>query len=80
MVQGVGFRFTVERIAVSLGLFGRVKNLFNGKVETLLEGEEGDLVDFLNKMKNGPMNQYIEKADVLWQEARRDFTDFRIRF
>ena len=79
-VQGVGFRFTTERIAVSLGLQGWVKNLFNGKVEIICEGEEPDLVLFLGKARNGPMKRYITGADVDWQEATGEFKDFTVRF
>lgn len=79
-VQGVGFRFTAERVAISLGLRGWVKNLFNGKVEVVCEGEESDLTDFLNKIKNGPIKQYIVNAQVTWREATGEFTGFAIRF
>lgn len=80
MVQGVGFRFTAERVALSLGLTGWVKNLRDGRVEVVCEGEESDLVEFINKMKNGPMKQYVTSAQVTWQEATGEFNDFEIRF
>ena len=80
MVQGVGFRFTAERVALNLGLRGWAKNLFDGRVEVISEGEEADLADFLNKMKNGPMKRYITDTSVTWQEATGEFKDFAIRF
>jgi len=79
-VQGVGFRFTAERIAVNLGLNGWVRNLFNGGVEVVCEGDESRLIDFLNKMKNGSIKHYITGAQVTWQEATGEFEDFTIRF
>jgi len=79
-VQGVGFRFTAERIAVNLGLNGLVGNLFDGGVEVVCEGDESRLIDFLNKMKNGSMKQYITGTQVTWQEATGEFEDFTIRF
>lgn len=79
-VQGIGFRFTAERVALSLGLSGWVRNLFDGKVEVVCEGEESDLLNFLNKMKNGPMKHYITRTQVEWQDATGEFDDFRIRF
>ena len=79
-VQGIGFRFTAERVAINLGLRGWVRNLFDGRVEVVSEGEESDLVDFLNKIKNGPMKHYITGAQVTWQEATGEFTDFTVRF
>ena len=63
-----------------MGLRGWVRNLFDGRVEVVSEGEESDLVDFLNKIKNGPMKHYITGAQVTWQEATGEFTDFTVRF
>jgi acylphosphatase len=48
-VQGVGFRFAVERAANSYGVAGWVKNRAEGTVEAVFEGEREDvdaLVDF----------------------------------
>ena len=80
MVQGVGFRFTAERVALDLGVHGWVKNLFEGRVEVVAEGEETILADFLNKMKNGPLKRYITGTDVTWHDATGEFRDFTIRF
>ena len=80
MVQGVGFRFTAERAANSLGLAGWVKNLRDGRVEVLCEGEEAALVSFINKIKNGVVKEYITSADIEWEEPRNEFEDFAVRF
>ena len=80
MVQGVGFRFTAERIAMSLGLTGWAKNLRDGRVEVICEGGESDLVDFISKMKSGPMKRYITGTQVTWQDATGEFAGFTIRF
>lgn len=80
MVQGVGFRFTAERVAMSLDLTGWVKNIRDGRVEVVCEGDEACLVDFLNKMKSGSMKQYITGARAAWEEATGEFSDFEIRF
>ncbi|MBU4377224.1 MAG: acylphosphatase [Candidatus Omnitrophica bacterium] len=79
-VQGIGFRFTAENIAVNLELGGWVKNLADGRVEVLCEGEEADLVTFINKIKNGPMKHYISSQDIVWDETKDEFKNFRIRF
>ena len=79
-VQGVGFRFTAEQVALSLGLVGWVKNLPDGRVETVAEGEEAKLVLFLEKMKNGPMKPYIRSLTAEWERAKEEFHDFGIRF
>ncbi len=80
MVQGVGFRFTAERVAQSLGITGWVRNLSDGRVECVCEGEETDIVDFLHKMKSGSMKPYVEGAEVSWMEPTGEFEDFGVRF
>ena len=79
-VQGVGFRFTAETIALSLGVTGWVKNLPDGRVEVIAEGEEARLVQFLEKIRNGPMKPYIRGVESDWSEATTEHRDFSIRF
>ena len=79
-VQGVGFRFTTEQIALSLGMTGWVKNLPDGRVEVMAEGEEAKLVGFLEKIRNGPMKPYIRGVAAEWEEAKGEFRDFGIHF
>ena len=79
-VQGVGFRFTTEKTALSLRIAGWVKNLPDGRVEVVAEGEEATLVLFIEKMKNGPMQPYIRSASVEWHRPKGEFNDFCVRF
>jgi len=79
MVQGVGFRFTAERVARHLNLTGWVKNLSDGRVEALCEGEEDQLIGLLEKIKNSPLKSYIQNATVSWSEATGEFKDFEIK-
>ncbi len=78
-VQGVGFRFTAQRIAEELGLYGWVKNLDDGRVEIYAEGVEGILNDFLAQI-NGIFGHYIEDEQINWGPALGEFRDFSIRF
>jgi len=78
-VQGVGFRFTSEELASSLGITGWVKNLHDGRVEILGEGDEKKLQAFLDKIA-GIFNRYIESADVLWEDATGEFDGFDVKF
>lgn len=78
-VQGVGFRFTAEAVARDLGIVGWVKNLRDGRVEVLVEGEEAMLKEFLEKITQ-EMSSYIRHAEVSWEQPTGEFNDFGIRF
>lgn len=78
-VQGVGFRFTAQYIAKSLGIKGWVKNTRDGGVEVVAEGEEERLKEFQTRIK-AEMEPYISKEDVSWEEAKGEFRDFGIKF
>ena len=78
-VQGIGFRFTAERMALSLGITGWVKNLEGGRVEIVAEGSRTSLKEFLRKL-NGMFKEYIKDTDVNWSEATGEFNAFDIRF
>ena len=49
-VQGVGFRYTCQRIATELDLTGSAKNLDNGNVEVEIQGDEDKIMNFISKM------------------------------
>jgi acylphosphatase len=78
-VQGVGFRFTAERIARDSGVCGWVKNLRNGNVEIIAEAPEEVLAQFLERLKDKFAGS-IDSVDVLWGPARGDCKDFTINF
>jgi len=54
IVQGVGFRYFIYRKAVELGLRGYVKNLFDGNVEIVVEGEKDKIQILIEHAKIGP--------------------------
>ena len=78
-VQGVGFRFTAEHASSSLGLTGWVKNLMDGRVEVLCEGNVPDLKKFLEKMDSG-FKSYLRDSDIEWSKPTGEFDGFEIRF
>jgi len=78
-VQGVGFRFTAESVASSLGVSGWVKNLQGGDVEIIAEGTEEVLKDFISRMEE-EFGSYIKNKQIDWATATGEFKDFGIRF
>jgi len=79
-VQGVGFRFTAERIAIDVGINGWVKNLGDGRVELVAEGEKKELDEFLEKVKTGALQGYISDTDIKWQNFKDEFKEFDVKF
>jgi len=53
-VQGVGFRFFAARLARETGVNGWVRNLPDGRVESVAEGEEGAVARYLDRLREGP--------------------------
>ena len=79
LVQGVGFRFTAERAAVSLGINGSIRNLRDGRVEIVCEGKETELNKFLSKL-DSVFKQYIRGVETDWSDATGEFQGFYISF
>jgi len=79
-VQGVGFRFTAERAANALRVSGWVKNLRDGRVEIVAEGDGPKLTEFLDRIAKGPLQRYIRDADTAWEDFRGEFNTFDIAF
>ncbi len=80
VVQGVGFRFFVDRKAREYGLCGWVRNLPRGEVEIEVEGEKGMIEDFIKEIKIGPRMANVAGIVVRWNESLKDYKDFRIKF
>lgn len=78
-VQGVGFRYTTRRIAGAYQVAGWVKNLSDGRVELVVEGESGDLDRFLDEVQIA-MGATINDRRVQVQEAQGLSSGFSIRF
>jgi acylphosphatase len=61
-----------------LGLSGWVKNLPDGRVEVLGEGEKESLEVLIAKVKQGPPSASVENVAVTWEDFRDEFCDFRV--
>ena len=79
-VQGVGFRMTAEEAAQEFGVVGWVKNLRDGRVELLAEGEPEILERFLRALRGGPMKNFIQQVELSWGHASEVFHEFEIRY
>ncbi len=77
-VQGVGFRFFVVDRARALQLVGTCRNLSNGDVEVVAEGEEGALEAFVVGLNQGPRMSHVDKVHVVWLPPTGEFATFSI--
>lgn len=80
LVQGVGYRFFVILKAKEYGLKGYVKNLANGNVLVVAEGNKGILNDFIRELKIGPSAANVTGIDVKWFEEDQEFENFSVKF
>jgi acylphosphatase len=78
-VQGVGFRFFVERHARQLGLEGYVRNRYDGAVEVEAEGIGSALEHFLNELRRGPRQARVQDVRVTWLPYTGDLGPFGVR-
>ncbi len=68
-VQGVFFRDSTQRKAISLGLTGWVRNLRDGRVEALFVGEEGVCRQALDYVAVGPASAIVTGVKHEWEDA-----------
>lgn len=64
MVQGVGFRYSCQKIAKSLGVKGFVKNMYNGDVYIEVEGDEAQLNKMVKWCWQGPSNARVTEVSI----------------
>jgi acylphosphatase len=79
-VQGVFFRDFTLREARALEVTGWVRNLSNGGVEAVLEGEEGSVRALIGRLERGPPHARVERVEVVEEVDRREFDDFSILY
>ena len=78
LVQGVFFRREITDHARRFGVTGWVRNLSDGRVEALVEGEQKQ-VDLLIRFCNvGPRGAIVRGVEVEWSDFKAEFRGFRI--
>ena len=80
LVQGVNFRYFVLRRADELGLTGYARNLRDGSVEVVAEGDKEKLQSLLEQLKIGPRSAHVKQVKVEWTDHSGSYRDFDIRF
>jgi len=78
IVQGVGYRYNVKHIAIKDKVKGYVKNLDDGRVEIVAEGDDQALERFLNDIRINKEPIFVESIDVSYEEPTGEFKTFKI--
>ena len=77
-VQGVGFRYTVKSITPGFEVTGTVRNLDDGRVEVIAEGEREELDAFRQAVRESGLGGLIQREEEIFGPASGEFRGFEI--
>ena len=77
-VQGVGFRYTAKATAHGYDVTGRVRNLTDGRVELVAEGERTELEEFRRAIQDSEVGRFVRQEEASWSQAKNEFRGFEI--
>ena len=77
-VQGVFYRHSTQQEAMRLGLYGEVRNLPDGSVEIIAEGERHAIEDLAAWSRRGPPSARVDEVQVRLGPHRAEFQTFKI--
>jgi acylphosphatase len=77
-VQGVGFRYTAKTVALGFEVTGIVRNLPDGRVELIAEGERAELEEFRRAIQDSEVGALIRNEDLSWGESTGGYRGFEI--
>lgn len=79
-VQGVGYRYYILRHAQELGLSGYVRNVPNGEVEIVAEGERDRIEQLIDYARRGPVFAHVQDVVVEWGPPTGQYSRFEVRY
>jgi acylphosphatase len=77
-VQGVGFRYTTKAVACGFDVTGTVRNLPDGRVAVIVEGDRGELHEFRKAIQDSEVGRFIRHEEIHWLDAKNEFKGFEI--
>lgn len=80
MVQGVFYRAFTRDLAHSIGLEGWVKNLRDGRVETVFEGKKELIEKAIKECYTGPPGARVSNIEVKWESFTGEEKGFSVRY
>ncbi|MFA5928914.1 MAG: acylphosphatase [Candidatus Margulisiibacteriota bacterium] len=78
-VHGVGFRLYTKRYAESLDIKGWVRNLYNGQVEAVFQGDQYAVDKLVKWCKTGPSSAEVENVEVKEEAVEEGLGEFEVR-
>ncbi|MBI5101978.1 MAG: acylphosphatase [Nitrospirae bacterium] len=79
-VQGVFYRAFTRNVAIKLGLSGWVRNLYDGRVEAVLEGDVPSIEQAVGELRKGPPESKVTDISLDWNEPFESLRGFEIRY
>lgn len=79
-VQGVFFRSNTRAKAQELGIKGWVRNLEDGRVEAVFEGDKEVVEKMIQWCRKGPAYARVEKVDMIIEDYKGEFNGFGILY
>ena len=79
-VQGVYFRQNTMIVATRHGVMGWVRNLKDGRVEAVLEGNEFDVNEVIEWCYSGPPKATVDDVDINYEKYTGEFSEFKIDY
>lgn len=79
-VQGIFFRSEARLEAKRNGAGGWIRNLPDGRVEAVFEGEQENVKKLVEFCKLGPQGAIVADVEVAWEHYTGEFEDFEIRY
>ena len=79
-VQGVFFRQSTRVVAIKNNVNGWVRNLDDGRVEIVAEGEDSYINRFTNWCKTGPANSRVDEFELSEEISTSEFENFEVKY
>jgi len=79
-VQGVFFRQALKVVAKKNNVLGRVRNLKDGRVEAILEGDNKSVNSVIEWTRIGPANSRVDDIEVSNEELKNEFSTFDVLY
>lgn len=79
-MQGVFFRYETSKVARNFNVNGWVRNLPDGRVEAVFEGEKENVEEMVEFCRRGPPGAQVNDVEVKWEAYRGEFSGFEIKY